>query len=77
MRIVKYYQRFCSHRQALIECPDEAIEALPAPAVFSLLTWDEDPWTDAKLSSVVLYLRGATGLDLGLWRGLFPEHIPI
>ena len=78
IRVTKYYSRFCSRRVAFPESVDSQLGVLSAKDIFSQVPWEEeDPWSDAQLGSVVFYLRGAKGLNLGDWRPLFPESIPI
>ena len=63
---------------AFPESVDSQLGVLSAKDIFSQVPWEEeDPWSDAQLGSVVFYLRGAKGLNLGDWRPLFPESIPI
>lgn len=45
-------------------------------AMFASLSWAEcDWWPDANMKSVFCYLRGATTLNLGGLRPLFPQEI--
>lgn len=73
LRIAKYYDRFCASCEPF---PPEADRAqVSAKRIFQHMSWEDDPWDDAGLRSLFIYLRGATGLDLGDWRPFFPTML--
>ena len=74
LRIAKYFDRFIERKEALPQNQTYALTT--AKDVFKVLTWDKDPWHDAGLVDLFLYLRGSKSLNLGDWRELMPTHIP-
>ena len=42
---------------------------------FDDLPWDDDVWEDANMVSCLAYLRGNRALNIGEWRGSFPEAL--
>jgi hypothetical protein len=73
---VKYYQKFCTQREAF-RSEDVDLET-PLQDLFGLLDWEpEDMWEDAKMLSLFKYLRGSKSLNLGDWRPWFPTTLPL
>ena len=53
------------------ECPD-------GPTIFKEMAFDHEPsfWDDARLKTLVVYLKGNTNLKLPeKWRQVIPSHI--
>ena len=73
LKITRLHEQFLCKKAPLPPVPDR-VQRTSVQELFASLDWD-DLWDDAEMTSVLKYLMGNYGLDLGHWRDLIPSHL--
>lgn len=72
---VKFMPKFKTRGEGAPQLGEDQV--CDGPQAFQEMTWDTElDWQDARLTSVILYLRGNVHLKLPQsWRAVFPTHL--
>ena len=73
-KLVRLHPKFCRERVVDWSGIPDGVEQQSLQAFFRSLEWG-DLWEDARMVSVLAYIRGSKSLQLGDWRPFFPTEL--